>query len=72
MTSEAKTLNITSFLNAKGFNTFEGYNQQCMQQVNDLSSPTNKPNLHVMEIGFNAEHSAEVFLQKSYFRFNVF
>jgi predicted O-methyltransferase YrrM len=63
MTSETKTLDITVFLNSKGFNIFEGYSQECTQQVNDLSLLSNKPNLHVMEIGFNAGHSAEVFLQ---------
>ena len=56
-------MSITSFLNARGFYFFEGYSQQVPQQVDDLIMLTNKPNLNVAEIGFNAGHSAEVFLQ---------
>jgi predicted O-methyltransferase YrrM len=55
-------MTITSFLNTKGFHSFEGYSQQVPQQVNDLISLTSKPNINVMEIGFNAGHSAEIFL----------
>ena len=56
---------ITSYLNRIGFNWFEGYSQQVKQQVKDLIELTNKPNLQVMEIGFNAGHSAEVFLKNN-------
>lgn len=55
---------ITTFLNSKGFHTFEGYSQQLPEQVTDLISLTNKPNIKVMEIGFNAGHSAESFFGK--------
>jgi predicted O-methyltransferase YrrM len=55
-------MSITSFLNNRGFRTFEGYSQQVPQQVEDLIKLTNKPKINVMEIGFNAGHSAEVFL----------
>ena len=58
-------INITSFLNSRGFHYFEGYSQQVPQQVNDLINLSNKPNINVMEIGFNAGHSAEVFLQNN-------
>ena len=58
-------MSITYFLNNRGFYSFEGYSQQVPQQVKDLISLTNKPNLNVMEIGFNAGHSAEVFLQNN-------
>ena len=59
-------MSITSFLNNRGFiNCFEGYSQQVPQQVKDLIILTNKPNINVMEIGFNAGHSAEVFLQNN-------
>jgi predicted O-methyltransferase YrrM len=55
---------ITDFLKSKGFEHFEGYSQQCQQEVNDLILLIkNKSKLTVMEIGFNAGHSAEVFLQ---------
>ena len=60
-----KPISITSFLNDKGFNWFEGYSQQVPQQVEDLINITNKPNINVMEIGFNAGHSAELFLQNN-------
>ena len=58
-------MSITNFLNSKGFYNFEGYSQQVSQQVEDLILLTNKPNLYVMEIGFNAGHSSEVFLQNN-------
>jgi predicted O-methyltransferase YrrM len=58
-------MSITSFLNNRGFNSFEGYSQQVPEQVKDLIKLTNKPNINVMEIGFNAGHSAEVFLQNN-------
>ena len=58
-------MSITSFLNSKGFHSFEGYSQQVPQQIEDLINITNKPNINVMEIGFNAGHSAEVFLQNN-------
>jgi predicted O-methyltransferase YrrM len=56
---------ITNFLNDRGFHLFEGYSQQIQEQVEDLIILTNKPNLNVMEIGFNAGHSAEVFLHNN-------
>jgi len=58
-------MNITAFLNSRGFHSFEGYSQQVPQQVQDLINLTNKPNINVMEIGFNAGHSAEVMLQNN-------
>lgn len=56
---------LTSFLQSKYVDIYEGYSQQCFQQVTDLISLTNKPNLNVMEIGFNAGHSAEIFLHNN-------
>jgi len=58
-------MSITDFLNRRGFDQFEGYSQQCSQQVEDLINLTNKPHINIMEIGFNAGHSAEVFLQNN-------
>ena len=60
-----KKMSITQFLNNKGFTWFEGYSQQVPQQVADLIHITNSPNINVMEIGFNAGHSAEVFLENN-------
>ena len=58
-------MSINIFLNNKGFSSFEGYSQEIPQQVLDLIQLSNKPNINVMEIGFNAGHSAEVFLQNN-------
>jgi hypothetical protein len=61
-------MTITFFLNSRGFYVFEGYSQQCSQQVDDLINiinSTNKSNINVMEIGFNAGHSAEIFLENN-------
>ena len=58
-------MTITEFLNARGFHLFEGYSQEVLQQVEDLIQLTNKSNIKVMEIGFNAGHSADVFLRNN-------
>ena len=54
---------ITQFLNNRGFYNFEGNSQGCPPQVSDLIKLTNRPNINVMEIGFNAGHSAETILK---------
>ena len=56
-------MDITAFLNSRGFYTFEGNSQQVPQQIEDLIKLTNKSNITVLEIGFNAGHSSEVFLE---------
>jgi len=58
-------MSITSFLNNKGFYTFEGYSQQVSGQVKDLIEITQNGKINMMEIGFNAGHSAEIFLQNN-------
>lgn len=59
-------MSITNFLNSKGFYSFEGYSQQVPQQIEDLIYLTNKPNIkNIMEIGFNAGHSADIFLRNN-------
>lgn len=58
-------MSLTHFLNKRGLHSSEGYSQQFPPQVEDLIKLTNKPNINVMEIGFNAGHSAEVFLQNN-------
>jgi len=58
-------MSITNFLNNRGFYHFEGYSQEIPQQIADLITLTNKPNINVVEIGFNAGHSAEIFLQNN-------
>jgi predicted O-methyltransferase YrrM len=54
---------LTKYLNKRGYKHFEGYCQLEKKQVEDLISLTKKPIINVMEIGFNAGHSAEVFLR---------
>jgi predicted O-methyltransferase YrrM len=61
-----KSLTITSFLNSRGFNDFEGNCQGCQHQIEDLIFLTKNSNINVMEIGFNAGHSAEVFLSNNH------
>lgn len=54
-------MNITLFLNSRGFSSFEGNSREVPTQVEDLIRLTSKPNIKVMEIGFNAGNSAELF-----------
>ena len=57
---------VHTFLLNHGFYIFnEGHSQEVTEQVKDLISLTSKSNIRVMEIGFNAGHSAEVFLKNN-------
>ena len=58
-------MSVTNYLKARGFNPNEGYSQQIPKQVEDLINLTKTPNINVMEIGFNAGHSAEIFLKNN-------
>jgi hypothetical protein len=59
-------MSITEFLNSRGFYSFEGHCRLEQKQVDDLIEISNYPNIiNVMEIGFNAGHSAEVFLSNN-------
>lgn len=59
-------MNINSYLNSKGFGDFEGNTNDVVGQVEDLIGLSNSDNaINVMEIGFNAGHSAEVFLKNN-------
>jgi hypothetical protein len=58
-------MSLTEFLINKGFSEFEGHSQNVPPQVEDLIKITNQPNIRVMEIGFNAGHSADVFLKSN-------
>ena len=53
---------ITHFLNDRGFSSFEGNCQTCPPQLHDLLQITRGAK-NIMEIGFNAGHSAELFLK---------
>ena len=61
-------MSLAQMLESKGFHELEGYSQQIPQQVRDLQSimgttPKGTTPKRIMEIGFNAGHSAEIFLQ---------
>ena len=58
-------MDINNFLHKKNFYSFEGHCQEIPQQIEDLIHLTSKPVVNVMEIGFNAGHSAEVFLKNN-------
>jgi hypothetical protein len=40
-------MNITQFLNSSGYYQFEGYSQECPEQVMDLINLTQKPNINI-------------------------
>ena len=53
---------LTQFLNNRGYTKLEGHCQETPKQVEDLIKLSNGYHIDIMEIGFNAGHSAEVFL----------
>ena len=57
-------MTLQSFLNSRNFYEFEGYCHN-KNQIKDLIFLTSKPSINVMEIGFNAGHSAEIFLENN-------
>ena len=58
-------MSLHNYLINKGYNYFEGYSQQNFEQVEDLVKLTKNKKINIMEIGFNAGHSAEVFLKNN-------
>lgn len=58
-------MDINSFLNSRGFHTFEGCCNDNVEQLNDLINLTRGDNLNVLEIGFNAGHSSDTFLKNN-------
>jgi len=57
-------VSVTKFINAFGFYIYEGYTQQVEKQVDDLIE-LSKRAINIMEIGFNAGHSADLFLKNN-------
>ena len=59
-------ITVSQFVKAYGhnLNIIEGYSQQVPDQVADLIK-LSKNSINVMEIGFNAGHSAELFLKNN-------
>jgi predicted O-methyltransferase YrrM len=58
-------MSLTKFLNSRGFYDFEGNSSNVLAQTQDLIKLTKPQNINVMEIGFNAGHSAETFLKNN-------
>jgi predicted O-methyltransferase YrrM len=58
-------MSISEYLHHKGCKITEGHCQTESKEVEELIQLTKKQNLKVMEIGFNAGHSAEVFLKNN-------
>lgn len=57
---------LTQFLKDKGFTNLEGYCYTCPSQVLDLQNLCSNSNIkQIMEIGFNAGHSAHLFLSSN-------
>lgn len=56
---------LSQYLQNRGFQIVEGHCQEVPGQVEDLIVLTSRPGIKVMEIGFNAGHSAEVFLKNN-------
>jgi predicted O-methyltransferase YrrM len=57
-----KAYGMNEFLNSKGFHEFEGHSQLCLPKTSHLIHLC-KDCTNIMEIGFNAGHSAETFLK---------
>jgi len=55
-------MSISEYLEKRNVNIVEGYSQEVPEQINTLIEITKTPNINVMEIGFNAGHSADIFL----------
>lgn len=58
-------MSLEQFLKSKGFSKFEGHSQSIQAKADDLITLTSKPNIEMMEIGFNAGHSADCFLKNN-------
>jgi predicted O-methyltransferase YrrM len=57
-------MNVTEYLKEKGFIDFEGYSAQNNDEVELLKKLLNEKNIkNILEIGFNAGHSSEIFLE---------
>jgi predicted O-methyltransferase YrrM len=55
-------MELSKYLDAMHVEVGEGYSQQVPEQVADLIQITKGRKINMMEIGFNAGHSAEIFL----------
>jgi predicted O-methyltransferase YrrM len=58
-------MSITEYLASHGCKIYEGYSQEVPEQVIDLINLTKDSKINMMEIGFHAGHSAEIFLKNN-------
>jgi len=58
-------MGLSEYIAHLGFRELEGHAADFSEQVQDLIDITSKPDIKVMEIGFNAGHSAEIFLENN-------
>ncbi len=58
-------MNLNDFLNTKNIYGIEGNISFSEEKVKDLIKLINKPNIKILEIGFNAGHSADLFLKNT-------
>lgn len=61
----SKNMALTAYLNKHGYYEFEGHAQDISNQESDLIKLSSQPIINVMEIGFNAGHSADIFLKNN-------
>jgi len=54
-------IGLNNFLKGKNLNITEGFTQLNLVQCNEIKRVLNKDQKQIMEIGFNAGHSAEIF-----------
>ena len=60
-----KTYSLQDFLYENNIVCAEGFSQQVPEQIKDLIKLTSSPNITLLEIGFNAGHSSELFLKNN-------
>ena len=58
-------IGLDNFLRGKKLNITEGFTQLNLTQCNEIKRLLNKDQKQIMEIGFNAGHSAEIFLENT-------
>jgi len=59
-------IGLNNFLQKYNLNVSEGFTQQNLAQCEEIKKLLNKDQKYIMEIGFNAGHSSEIFLENTY------
>lgn len=58
-------IGLNNFLKKYNLNISEGFSQQNLEQCTEIKKLLNKDQKYIMEIGFNAGHSSELFLENT-------